>query len=265
MVERPALFNGEMVNAILAGRKTQTRRLMKIQPPPGWCPVNSLGVADLSGRTYTMGVIDRHGCLQAGPEVYGVADETWGAVSPFGKPGDRLWVRETWWQAGYSYPTYPGDDEYSWHGSRRVHYAADGNPPNEPNCDYPKGLYNGAFSAAEPNRVWRKRPSIHMPRWASRIQLEITGVRIERLNDISHEDAELEGIHHEVWDQTVVARNYSTQNDFFQFWDEGLPHYVEMDELYRASFRSLWQSIYGDESWNGNPWVWVFEFQKVQC
>ncbi|MNY06251.1 hypothetical protein D3C86_1390010 [compost metagenome] len=103
-----------------------------------------------------------------------------------------------------------------------------------------------------------------MPRWASRIQLEITSVRIERLNDISHEDAEMEGIHHEVWDQTVVARNYSTKNDFFQFWDEDLPHYVEMDELYRASFRSLWQSIYGDESWSGNPWVWVVEFKQVQ-
>lgn len=102
-----------------------------------------------------------------------------------------------------------------------------------------------------------------MPRLAARILLEITSVRVERLNSISHEDAESEGIHTEVWDQTVVARNYATQDEFYQFWDEDLPHYVEMDELYRASFRSLWQSIYGQESWDGNPWVWVVEFKQV--
>lgn len=238
MVERPVIFNGEMVRAILAGRKTQTRRVMKQQPPEGWCPVNSRGVADLVARTYTKGVVDRHGCLQAGPEVYGVADETWGAVSPFGKPGDRLWVRETHREVGYS---ECGCSDH---------------------CECQKGGYAYRADGFDGEEKWT--PSIHMSRYAARILLEITSVRTERLNDISHEDAEMEGIHHEVWDQTVVARNYSTKNDFFQFWDEDLPHYVEMDELYRASFRSLWQSIYGQESWDSNPWVWVVEFKQVQ-
>lgn len=259
MVERPVIFNGEMVMAILAGRKTQTRRVMKQQPPDGWCPVNSLGVADLVARPYTKGVVDRHGCLQAGPDVFGVADETWGAVSPFGKPGDRLWVRECHAQVlEIDIPAGRHVGPIGTTGSTarpdlksRYVYRSDGEMPN---------VQWHCLGDSQPVR-WT--PSIHMPRKASRILLEITGVRIERLNDISHEDAELEGIHHEVWDQTVVARNYSTQNDFFQFWDEDLPHYVEMDELYRASFRSLWQSIYGDESWNGNPWVWVVEFKQV--
>lgn len=110
----------------------------------------------------------------------------------------------------------------------------------------------------------RWRPSIHMPRWASRITLEITGVRVERLNDISHEDAGREGIHTEVWDQTVVARNYAAEDEFFQFWSESMPHYVEMNELFRVSFHSLWQSIYGEESWQANPWVWVIEFKRIE-
>lgn len=240
MKESGLIFNREMVRAILNGTKTMTRRIMKKQPPDGWYPVGTRDVADKVARTYTKGVIDRHGSLQAGPEVFGVADDTWGIASPFGQPGDRIWVRETWWQAGYGYPTYPGDDEYAWHGSRRVHYAADGNPPNEPNCDYPKGLYNGSFSAAEPNRIWWKRPSIHMPRWAARILLDITEVRAERLNDISEADAEAEGI------------------DF-------LRHIPDADETISARqlFEFLWVSIYGQESWDSNPWVWVYPFKVL--
>ncbi|MFV3360515.1 hypothetical protein ACNI5L_32490, partial [Klebsiella pneumoniae] len=108
------------------------------------------------------------------------------------------------------------------------------------------------------------KPSIHMPRAASRILLEITNVRVERLNAISEEDAQREGVHTEVWDQTVVARNYAARDEFFQFWSEDMPHYVEMNQLYRSSFRSLWESIYGAENWLANPWVWVIEFKRVE-
>lgn len=242
MIERPVFFNGEMIRSILQGHKTQTRRIMKNQPPEHWTPVNSLGDPDYTARTYTKEVIDRHGFLQAGPSVFGVADETWGAVSPSGMPGDRLWVRENWWQAGDSVQSYPGDDEYKWSGSRRIFYAADGTPPNEPNRYYPNGLSNGSFSAANPNRIWKKRPSIHMPRWACRILLEITAVRIERLNDISEKDCRNEGC---MGGHGVI------------------PNY-QYSATPREQFSNLWQTIYGCESWKKNPWVWVVDFKLIE-
>ena len=156
-----------------------------------------------------------------------------GAIScPFGGVGDRIWVRETW-----------------------ARYNIDQNS------------HDIAYRATTPEdwpEEGRWRPSIHMPRWASRILLEITNVRVERLNAISEEDAQREGVHTEVWDQTVVARNYAARDEFFQFWSEDMPHYVEMNQLYRSSFRSLWESIYGAENWLANPWVWVIEFKRVE-
>lgn len=234
MNEKPILFNAEMVNAILSGNKTQTRRVMKVQPSDCFSPMNMGLALDYTARWYTPGVIDKHGYLQpAKNEVFGVAGEEEGYACPFGADGDHLWVRET-------FEAIPDHDEPV--GCSGILYAAD---------------------IPFPNRKWT--PSIHMPRWASRILLEITSVRVERLNDISHEDACREGIHTEVWDQTVVARNYAVEDEFFQFWSEGLPHYVEMDELYRASFRSLWESIYGTDSWQANPWVWVIEFKRTEA
>lgn len=239
MVERPVIFNGEMVMAILAGRKTQTRRVMKQQPPDGWCPVNSLGVADLVARPYTKGVVDRHGCLQAGPDVFGVADETWGAVSPFGKPGDRLWVRECHAQVlEMDIPAGRHVGPIGTVGSTarpdlksRYVYRSDGEMPN---------VQWHCLGDSQPVR-WT--PSIHMPRKASRILLEITGVRIERLNDISEQDALAEGVD----DGTSPA---SIAVGWF--------------EKPRKAFRRLWERIYGQECWNSNPWVWVVEFKQVQ-
>lgn len=198
MKERPIIFNAAMVRAILEGNKTQTRRIMKPQPPERWSPVTLSGEPDLQARTYTKGVVDRHGCLQAGPQVFGVADEEWGTTSPFGQPGDILWVRETFGDCGV-----------------RLAYRADTD--------------DGAAC-----KVKRWTPSIHMPRKAARILLEITDVRVERLNSISMEDCRKEGCH---------AGQCATPRDHFSH---------------------LWQSIYGQESWDGNPWVWVVEFQVIQ-
>lgn len=125
--------------------------------------------------------------------------------SPFGAVGDRLWVRETW-----------------------ARYNIDQNS------------HDMAYRATTPDdwpKEGRWRPSIHMPRWASRITLEITGVRVERLNDISEDDAKAEGAPTEC---CVI----------------GDKHFL--------GFRSLWRSIYGADSWQANPWVWVIEFKRVE-
>lgn len=161
--ERGMIFNGEMVRAILDGRKTQTRRIMKVQPSDGFHPTHNGYDLDLNAHWYTPGVVDTKGYQQpAKKDVFGVADENEGYTCPFGSVGDRIWVRET-------FSPVPDHEEPA--GCSAILYAADGNGP------YGKWV-----------------PSIHMPRWASRLTLEITGVRVERLRDLSEDDAKSEGI-----------------------------------------------------------------------
>lgn len=227
MKERGMIFNAEMVRAILDGRKTQTRRIMKKQPEP-----SKAREGDFYFPCDKMQSMVHVSDFIPGNSMIPDAHEFFSKCCPFGEVGDRIWVRETW-----------------------ARYNIDQNS------------HDMAYRASMPDdwpKEGRWRPSIHMPRWASRITLEITGVRVERLSVISHEDAGREGIHTEVWDQTVVARNYAADDEFFQFWSESMPHYVEMNELFRASFHSLWQSIYGEESWQANPWVWVIEFKRIE-
>ncbi|PLL03020.1 hypothetical protein CWN39_13210 [Klebsiella pneumoniae] len=226
MKERGMIFNADMVRAILDGRKTQTRRIMKPQPEPcprggHWWPSNVFK---------TMLHVEDE--MQNGKGGWGGLV---GDACPFGDVGDRIWVREAF---------ASGLSTKSTLAYRATHKRED--------------LEDGFYDTIK----WT--PSIHMPRWASRILLEITSVRVERLNAISEEDAQSEGVHTEVWDQTVVARNYAAIDEFFQFWSEDMPHYVEMNQLYRSSFRSLWESIYGAENWLANPWVWVIEFKRVE-
>jgi hypothetical protein len=223
--ERPILFSAPMVRAILEGRKTVTRRPVKGLKTDNPV-VDAFDDSPLIGACWDIG----------GPVIR----------CPYGLPGDRLWVRESWWQAGDWQATYPEDDTGAWCGSKRVVYSADGTPPNEPNHDYPNGLRNGAYSAAEPNKIWRHRPSIHMFRWASRILLEITDVRVERLQAITYEDAVAEGVYRDtsrVWTAT----------------DEGGPCHKYPE----PAFRDLWNSINGASAWDANPWVWVVEFKRV--
>lgn len=207
MKERGIIFNGEMVRAILDGRKTQTRRIMKVQPSDGFHPTHNGYDLDLNAHWYTPGVVDKNGCLQpAKKDVFGVADENEGYTCPFGAVGDRIWVRET-------FCAVPDHEEPA--GCSALLYAADGNGP------YGK---------------WT--PSIHMPRWASRLTLEITGVRVERLRDLSEDDAKSEGI-------------TPSSGGVLPGWE------------YRINFRDLWMSIYGADNWEANPWVWVIEFKVV--
>lgn len=200
MKERGMIFNAEMVRAILDGRKTQTRRIMAPQP------------AD-----------DIERCIFPNPEAIGWKSSlrhkhgsTTAHFCHYGKPGDRIWVRETWNKYG-GLLTYRAD--HDWIDDMR----------KETVC----------------TAKWV--PSIHMPRWASRILLEITDVRVERLSSISQEDAKAEGMELTGWRPT-----YSDP-------DSGGEVMTPYD-----NFAELWSSIYGDESWKANPWVWVIEFKRVE-
>jgi hypothetical protein len=142
-------------------------------------------------------------------------------------PKDRLWVRETW----RTNSIYDNDKPSLIPSSAPIEYAADHNK---------KQLMAG-----------KNRPSIFMPRWASRIDLEIIGIRVERLQDISEADAIAEGIiRHGVCSNTGLFHNYIDSSTGF------------IDP--RDSYQSLWQSINGQESWEANPWVWVIEFKKLE-
>ncbi|WP_323091591.1 ASCH domain-containing protein [Klebsiella variicola] len=216
MKERGMIFNGEMTRAILDGRKTQTRRIMKAQPSEDFTPMNMALETDYKARWYTPGVVDKDGYLQpASKKVFGVSNENEGYSCPFGSVGDRIWVREAW--ARYNIDQNSHDIAYR------------------------------ATTPADWPEEGRWRPSIHMPRWASRILLEITDVRVERLNAISQEDAQAEGMELTGWRPT-----YSDP-------DSGGEVMTPYD-----NFAELWSSIYGDESWKANPWVWVISFKRVE-
>ncbi|MDH4183454.1 MAG: hypothetical protein OEV92_04475, partial [Nitrospinota bacterium] len=240
MKERPIIFSGPMVRAILDGRKAQTRRIMKPPPPvyiPGDPPPSMRDKKHIAPYfdAYCGGKkTDKNPQGQSGFwcwwDEYDRQGE--GLKCPYGVPGDRLWVRETWQphpEAGSHFPegSIPSD---------AVCYAADNTTR-----DY------------EDSKPWK--PSIHMPRWASRITLEITNVRAERLHDISWDDALAEGIDRLVdrYDEPDVWRDYSS---------EGPPEYTS-DPI--ESYATLWESIHGSGAWDKNPWVWVLEFKRVEA
>lgn len=211
MKERPILFSAPMVRAILEGRKTQTRRVVKPIPQM----VTDKKTATWNGDATTLMRLlknTRRDC-------------------PYGQPGDRLWVRETW-------------QYYDWssEGEPCIRFYADNattwpEPGTEAWADKLVDVWetlscedNYKIDNRARDRRWR--PSIHMPRWASRILLEITGLRVERLQEISEMDAEQEG---------VPAHDTAT-----------------------AAYANLWNEINGANSWDANPWVWVIEFKRVQ-
>ncbi|HHL4120193.1 TPA: hypothetical protein ACQ7VI_000339 [Klebsiella pneumoniae] len=249
MKERGMIFNGEMVRAILDGRKTQTRRIMKPQPEPcprggHWWPSNVFK---------TMLHVEEE--MQNGKGGWGGLV---GDACPFGDVGDRIWVREA-----YRFPA--SLDDVSPTGVGEMAVATGYRKPWAPTFYEFTGTFSDGWKGFEtPPKVsdaGKLRPSIHMPRWASRILLEITDVRVERLNAISPEDAESEGLE---------------RTNFTGFGDEpGLPSYPEPDvyfdplkkqwkEYPPEAFAGLWESIYGEGSWQANPWVWVIEFKRVE-
>ncbi|MAG64631.1 MAG: hypothetical protein CMK74_01975 [Pseudomonadales bacterium] len=215
--ERPILFSGAMVRAILDGRKTVTRRVVKPQPANDWRFTGGYGrITSKHPHKDKFGVFIRRGEHTDFTEVDIIP-------CPYGQPGDHLWVRETCFINGPS------------KGSEVI-YKADPLPN---------------WEGEETDIRWR--PSIHMPRWASRIQLEITAVRVERLQEISEEQAQAEGIERDGKMPTLWKRGPL-------HGDQNLVHVTNFPKL---AFRSIWEAINGPESWGANPWVWVVEFHRI--
>jgi hypothetical protein len=211
MKERPILMSGAMVKALLAGTKTQTRRIVKPQ---------SL----FDGKD---------GILRLHPNQQG---------SPYGEVGDRLWVRETWALTWFSTDIETG-------------YADDWGNVNKNRLDQIQGVEDlrscekvvfdadGKWEPRKEDRGFNWKPSIFMPRWASRITLEITSVRVERLQDISETDAIAEGITMAEFPKCVWPGDWTA----------------------RDAFAVLWDKINGKRaSWADNPWVWIVEFKKME-
>lgn len=199
MKARPILFSAPMVHALLAGTKTQTRRAVKPQ-------------ADS---------IERHDGYPDEWSPWKGGERGASILCPYGAPGERLFVRETGWQRPERSARDMREGADTW---RPYEYDADG------------------LTEADHEQLkawgWKRRPSIHMPRAYSRITLEVTGVRVERLQEISEADAMAEGVN----------------------WEEfaGLARFTA-----RKLYGELWETINGAGSWAANPWVWVVEFKRL--
>lgn len=217
--ERPILFSGPMVKAILDGRKTVTRRVVKPQPPDG---IDALHGNDLRGRA-----------------PYPLEDYETGNVVGFGfedhnevfykcpyQVGMNLWVRETWRK------TFDVDNsdvmEYRAGGTRLI---------------FGNSIRHGEHRATSVAPVWR--PSIFMPRWASRITLEIVSVRVERVQEITEADAQAEGVESVSIADVPRQAAWSCRQDFAQLWDK--------------------LNAKRGHSWESNPWVWRVEFRRLPC
>jgi len=237
MSEHPIIFSGPMVRAILAGLMTQTRRVIKPQPPiwkRTWTTWNTEDVFLWTPRN-PLSSLERAHYVKC----------------PYAPPGDTLWVREAWRVGAWN-----EDNEIA------VDYKADGYARREWLVVEKDSLFerlwiqsmedakSAGFSADEEGNYWeytespcRWRPSIHMPRWACRLSLKVENIRAERAQDISEEDAEAEGVDRESLQGYVATGT---------------------DQPHRLAFADLWNKINAKRGygWDVNPWVWVIEFSR---
>jgi hypothetical protein len=233
MTERGILFSAPMVRALLDGSKTQTRRVCK--------------PAEAAALSRVVACGDGH---------FGDEEGAVRFASPYGRPGDRLWVRETFvaygrWKTRYN--ARKQRDEWYFvdmtvECDRAYRYAAD-------NPEVPQAKGRSAVPG------WHARPALFMPRAVSRILLEIVSVRVERLQDIGEADALAEGIR--------SLRTKEWDREHFPAWRKHFDDACARGEkppvgpLPSESSRALWEGINGAGSWDTNPWVWVVEFKRV--
>lgn len=233
--ERPILFSAPMVRAILDGKKTQTRRVVTPQPSADW-----------DGRmlecVWYHPSIERRGQLEPGPEIFGFADDREGWKCPYGAPGARMYIKESAWMYCERRPngtTKTGRAKWVYVPleSAPVHYAVDGHKPT-----------TAVVHPETKNQWgWRLKVARFLPRWASRITLEVTDLSVERVQHICEADAIAEGFQGRRWDEK--------QKDYDSSSLSG-----------RDRFRDLWNDLNAPRGfgWKENPWVWVVEFRRVK-
>lgn len=212
-MDRPIIFGSESVKAILEGRKTQTRRVVK-DAPADWMGYKFHQMVGRIAQWVPKSSYHSHHAHQE-------------SICPYGKVGDEVWVRESFRELGSAQKI---DGQLPWRGSPDI-------------CVYKSdGDYDGPW-----------RSPIHMPRWASRITLEITGVRVERLEDISEADAQAEGVEPSHYgDLTVIPEQIVSRSIFPK-------------SCHRYGFGVAWDKINGKKHpWASNPWVWAVEFRVLK-
>lgn len=230
MADRPILFSSPMVRALLDGRKTQTRRIIKPQPPE---IVTSAGVMSRSNEGQT----DEWSWLSGDPRDI----DTWGCEGEFKtrfRPGDLLYVREHW----RTREAYDALAPHKLVGDEPIFYIADRH-------------ISGLPSGDRTSLFGKHRQAMHMPRWASRLTLTVTDVRVQRLQDISEEDAIAEGIYRV---DGFTMRNGSDHADWS--WQSEDCSFDLNGSNAREGYERLWNSINGTGSWEANPWVVAVSF-----
>ncbi len=245
MKEYPILFKGDMVRAILEGRKTETRRIVK--PTVKGCTV---GVYTTAGKVMLNDVVN----------VQEDGDPWTGIKCPYGQVGDRLWVRETWADTSgengpmISYRAKGGCDRFLVNESYPVDYSL------YPKCNFTMWCTDLRSGAKGHN--WR--PSIFMPRWASRITLEIIEISVERVQDMDNDNAISEGIN-EYWIDYDDGGGYWNVPALWTNPDGKIIKKIQTEDPIEA-FSNLWDSINKKRGfgWDSNPWVWVVKFKRVE-
>lgn len=218
MKERPIIFSADSVRSILAGRKTQTRRVIIPWPMAAFEPAEPGVWVRTESKSYFEG---------------GMVADAYRQPCPYGQPGDLLWVREPWRLKSWSASAHYGEAEYRADGRVR---EVDG-----------PWTFGKAFPAGREPEAWRS--PLHLPRWASRLTLEVVEVRVARLRLITEADAEAEGV-----------EAFSLVIGF-----GGVRRRVP-GETAREAFARAWDEINGKRApWASNPWVWVLQFEVVKC